>query len=647
MNTYDGKNIKVLEGLEPVRTRPGMYTNGVSWRGINHLVYEIVDNSVDEASSGYCDTIRVILNEDGSCTVSDNGRGIPVDIHPTKKIPTERVILTTLHAGGKFDNTSYKNSSGLHGVGSSVVNALSEFLKIEVKRNKKIWYDSYHRGIPDTEIKENELLDFKNIEDESTGTTITFKPDLQIFPDITFHEKEIKERLHHTAYLNPSLTLYYEDRRNPKAIEKITYHEPDGIDNYMKELNKDKEVLNKVIKLKDSFDGDKGKIEVEIAIQYTNTFEEHLYGFCNNLYTEEGGTQITGFKSSLTSIINQYAKKTGVLKEKDENFTGDDARNGITAIIVVKHPDPVFEGQTKTKLDNQDAAKAVSYTLTNNLPLALDKDPDGLKKILNQALKSVKIRKAEEKSKKVLLEPSGKKKFSFDSNGKLADCLSKDPSERELFICEGESAAGSAKDGRNKQTQAILPIRGKILNCQKAQMNRVLANAEIKTLIYALGCGFLEGYGDDFDISKLRYDKICIMTDADTDGNHIASLLITLFYNLFPEIILDGHLYRTTPPLYGVTAKNGLEYLYDDKALEKYRKSHPGKLKLQRFKGLGEMNAEELYESTMNPATRTLKRITMKDVKEADSIIDTLMGLDVEPRKKYIVDHAIDAKLDL
>ncbi len=634
---YDASSIIVLEGLEAVRKRPGMYIGSVSTRGLNHLVYEIVDNAVDEHLAGYCSHIYVTLEADGSATVEDNGRGIPVGKHE-KGISAERLVFTTLHAGGKFDDSAYKTSGGLHGVGSSVVNALSTRLTVQVKNGGRIYEDSYERGNPVTELVDG-LLPVVGRTKES-GTKINFLPDDTIFDRTRFKEDDIKSRMHETAYLNPELTIVFEDKRKEQT-EHIEYHEPDGIIGFIRDMNKSKESICDVIYFKGESEG----ISVEGALQYINEFHENVMGFCNNIYNSEGGTHLTGFKTAFTNIINTYARDLNILKEKDANFTGTDVRNGMTAVISLKHPDPRFEGQTKTKLDNQDAAKVVSKIASDELVRYFDRNLDILKNVIGCAEKAAKIRKSEERAKTNMLT---KQKFSFDSNGKLANCESKDAGKCEIFIVEGDSAGGSAKMARNRAYQAILPIRGKILNVEKASIDKVLANAEIKTMIYAFGCGFSEGYGNDFDISKLRYDKIIIMADADVDGAHISTLLLTLFYRFMPELIYEGHVYLAMPPLYkAMPSKGEEEYLYDDKALEKYRKRHKGPFTLQRYKGLGEMDASQLWETTLNPETRILKQVAIEDARMASEVTEMLMGTDVPPRKAFIYEHATDAELDI
>ncbi|RHR03186.1 DNA gyrase subunit B [Clostridium sp. AF20-7] len=633
---YDADSITVLEGLEAVRKRPGMYIGSVGTKGLNHLIYEIVDNSVDEHLAGACSQIRVTLEADGSCTVRDNGRGIPVEMHK-KGVAAERIVLSTLHAGGKFDNNAYKTSGGLHGVGSSVVNALSAHLEVNIYKNGQIHHDAYERGIPTVELIDG-LLPVVG-KTRETGTEINFLPDPEIFEKTRFKADWLKSRLHETAYLNPKLTILYENKRAGEA-EKVTYSEPDGIVAYVRELNSTKTPIHDPI----YFKGVSDQIEVEVAFQFVDAFEENVLGFCNNIFTQEGGTHLAGFKTRFTQMINSYAKELGILKEKDTKFTGPDTRNGMTAVVAVKHPDPIFEGQTKTKLASADATKAVFSVTGDELQLYFDRNLEVLKAIIACAEKSAKIRKAEERAKTNMLTKS---RFSFDSNGKLANCESREAEKCEIFIVEGDSAGGSAKMGRNRRYQAILPIRGKILNVEKASMDKVLANAEIKTMINAFGCGFSEGYGNDFDIAKLRYHKIVLMTDADVDGSHIDTLLLTFLYRFMPELIQNGHVYIAMPPLFKVIPKKGKEeYLYDEKALERYRRTHTGEFTLQRYKGLGEMDAEQLWETTLNPENRVLKRVEIEDARMASEITEMLMGSDVPPRRQFIYDHADEAEID-
>ena len=636
-NTYDADSISILEGLEAVRKRPGMYIGSVSTKGLNHLIYEIVDNAVDEHLAGYCDKIQVILEKDGSATVIDNGRGVPVGMHQ-KGVSAARIVYTTLHAGGKFDDTAYKTSGGLHGVGSSVVNALSIYMDVKISREGAIHHDRYERGIPVVEL-ENGLLPVIG-KTRKTGTEVNFLPDDTIFEKTRFKAEEVKSRLHETAYLNPNLTIIFVDRRGAQT-EHIEYHEEDGILGFIRDLNQKKEAIHEPIYFKGESEG----IEVEVVFQYVNEFHENVLGFCNNIYNAEGGTHLTGFKTTFTTAMNQYARELGILKEKDSNFTGADIRNGMTAIVSIKHPDPRFEGQTKTKLDNPDAAKATGKVTGEEIVRYFDRNLDTLKKVISCAEKAAKIRKTEEKAKTNLLT---KQKYSFDSNGKLANCESRDASKCEIFIVEGDSAGGSAKTARDRSYQAILPIRGKILNVEKASIDKVLANAEIKTMINAFGCGFSEGYGNDFDITKLRYNKIIIMADADVDGAHISTLLLTLFYRFMPELIFEGHVYIAMPPLYKAMPKKGEEeYLYDHKALERYRKRQKGPFTLQRYKGLGEMDADQLWETTLNPETRMLKLVEIEDARMASSVTEMLMGSEVPPRRAFIYENATEAELDI
>lgn len=636
---YDASSITVLEGLEPVRVRPGMYIGSVGTRGLNHLIYEIVDNSVDEHLAGYCRNIWVTLTADGACTVRDDGRGIPVGMHQ-KGVSAERIVLTTLHAGGKFDDKAYKTSGGLHGVGSSVVNALSQRMRVRVYQGGKIYEDSYERGKPTTELV-NGLLPVIG-KTKETGTEISFIPDPEIFEKTRFKEEWLKSRLHETAYLNPELTIHYADQRG-EVPETIEYHEPEGIIAFVKELNKDSEPVTPEI----YFRGESEGTTLECCIQFCDNFEENILGFCNNIFTQEGGTHIVGFKTKFTQLINSYARQLGILKEKDANFTGADTRNGMTAVIAIKFPDPIFEGQTKTKLASADAAKYVQSIVDAELQHYFDRNVEVVKAIIGCAEKSAKIRRAEEKAKTNMLSKS---KYSFDSNGKLANCISKDPEKCEIFIVEGDSAGGSAKTCRDRQTQAILPLRGKILNVEKASMDKVLANAEIKTMINTFGCGFSEGYGNDFDISKLRYNKIILMTDADVDGSHIDTLLLTFLYRFMPDLIREGHVYVSMPPLYQAiphSKKEASEYLYDEAALTKYQKKHKaGSYELKRFKGLGEMNPEQLWETTLNPENRVLKRVEIEDGRMASEVTSMLMGSDVGPRRDFIHDHANEAVID-
>ena len=636
---YNADSITVLEGLDPVRARPGMYIGGVGQKGLNHLIYEILDNSVDEHLAGFCKKIWVTLEADGSCTVEDDGRGLPVDLHQ-KGVSAERVILTTLHAGGKFDHDSYKTSGGLHGVGSSVVNALSRYMTVEVSRDGLLYRDTYERGIPTTKLEKG-LLPVVG-KSKHTGTKINFLPDDEIFERTVFRADWLKSRLHETAYLNPELTIHYRDLREGTQEEQ-TFSEPEGLRAYVASLNKGQETVTPVIYFKDSYEGS----EVEVCLQFVDAFEENIHGFCNNIFTQEGGTHITGFKTKFTQLVNLYARQLGLLKEKDDNFTGSDTRNGMTCVVALKFPEPIFEGQTKTKLASAEASTAVAAVTGEKLEHYFDRNVEVIKSIISCAEKSAKIRKQEEKAKTNMLSRS---KFSFDSNGKLKVCTSKDPEKCEIFIVEGDSAGGSAGTGRNREFQAILPIRGKILNVEKASIDKVLANAEIKTMINTFGCGFSEGYGNDFDITKLRYHKIILMTDADVDGSHIDTLLLTFFYRFMPELIYNGHVYVSMPPLYLVTpkGKDGTpRYLYDDRELQKYQKEHdPSTFDLKRFKGLGEMDPPDLWATTLDPERRVLKQVEIEDARLASEVTEMLMGSDVGPRRQFIYEHAHEAELD-
>ncbi len=626
---YNASSIQVLEGLEPVRKRPGMYIGSTTVKGLNHLVYEIVDNSVDESLAGYCSEITVTLRSDGGVGVLDNGRGIPVDLH-SKGVPAERVIMTTLHAGGKFDNTSYKTSGGLHGVGSSVVNALSKLMIVRVYKDGKIYEDSYEYGKPTTALVEK-LLPVVG-KTKRHGTEVIFYPDDTIFETVRFKASSIEQRLHETAYLNAGLTLTFINERDGK--EPVVFHETDGIAGFVRELTKEKEQITDVI----SFHTEKDNMQLDCAFCYTNDFDETLLGYCNNINTVEGGTHIAGFKTAFTKLINQYARELGILKEKDANFTGADTRHGITAIISLRHPEPRFEGQTKTKLDNTDVTPAVAFMTTTECELYFDRNVEVLKTVIGCAQKAASLRKAEEKTRANL--PS---KLSLADNGKLAKQESNKAEECEIFIVEGDSAGGSAKVARNRLTQAVLPIRGKTLNVEKAGWDKVMANKELVTMIVTFGTGIQ----DNFDISKLKYDKIIIMADADVDGAHIATLLLTFFYRFMPELIVSGHVYVAVPPLYKVEGKKSDIYLYSDKELEQYRKKHPGNITLQRYKGLGEMDSKQLWETTMNPQNRVLKKIEISDAAEASAVVSLLMGSEVEPRKNYIFEHGSEAAIDI
>jgi len=635
--TYNSSSIRVLEGLEAVRLRPGMYIGSTGPKGLHHLVNEIVDNSIDEYLAGYCTNIDVILEKDGSITVIDNGRGIPIDLHE-KGVSASRIIFTVLHAGGKFDNSSYKVAGGLHGVGAAVVNALSKRFSATIYKDGLIYKDEYKDGgIPQTELVNGLLPSVGNT--RKIGTEINFLPDDTIFETIEFKPEIIKKRLKELSYLNKGLRISFYNKRDNE--EKIEYYSEEGIIGLLKEINSDKNT-----KIDDIFyfTGKKDNIEVEIAIQYINDFSESIISFCNNINTVEGGTHVSGLKTALTRIINQYARELGVLKDKDENFEGRDIRNGLTAIISIRHPNPQYEGQTKTKLGNSEVRAIVDEIFSIEAQNFFDRNIEILEKIIDIASQSAKLRQAEEKLKGKLLNKS----MALAVNGKLAACKrTTKPEDAELFIVEGDSAGGSAKQGRNREFQAILPLRGKILNIEKQNIANILKNTEITTLISTLGCGFGEGLGDDFNISKLKYHKIIIMTDADVDGAHIRTLLLTFFYRYMPELIYEGKVYIAMPPLYKITNGKKEIYFYDDKELEEYMKNNKGNISIQRYKGLGEMNPEQLWETTMNPKTRILKQVTIDDFFEADNITSILMGKNARKRQKFIKAKAYLAEVDI
>jgi DNA gyrase subunit B len=632
--SYSAKNIEVLKGLEPVRLRPGMYIGNTGRSGLNHLVQELIDNSVDEHLAGYCKNIYVSINEDGSATVSDDGRGVPVDIHATEGIPAERVVYTVLHAGGKFNGNTYKISGGLHGVGSAVVNALSKKLIVDVARDGYLYHDSYEYGNPTTELIDGNLPKEK-LKTRRTGTTVTLYPDESIFETVKFKADAIRQRIKETCYLNPELTITFENKRDGK--EPIVFHQPGGLSAFVEDISEGLTHTSPVV----AISGEKDGISADIVFLMTEDGEENIIGFTNNITNPEGGTHVTGFKTGFAKLINNYARnELGLLKDKDSNLSGADIRSGMQAIISVKHPDPQFEGQTKTKLSNTDVTKAVDDIVKEQLTVYFDRNYEVLKDICDRAV-ALSKKKAMDKSKINI------SKFSFEGNGKLAKQESNDAEKCEIFIVEGDSAGGSAKTARNRKYQAILPLRGKILNVEKKPVAKVLENAEIKALINAFGCGFLQGYGNDFDISKLNYNKIIIMTDADVDGAHIATLLLTFFYRFFPDLIREGHIYIAIPPLYRVGEGKNIKYLYSDDELAKYRKTHQNKFMIQRYKGLGEMDADQLYETTMDPDNRVLKQVSINSIVEANQLTQTLMGTEVAPRREYIETHSMDAVLDI
>ncbi|AJD93538.1 DNA gyrase subunit B (plasmid) [Jeotgalibacillus malaysiensis] len=634
-SAYDGSSIDILDGLEAVRKRPGMYIGSTGTKGLHHLVWEIVDNSIDEHLGGHCDTIYVTVRKDNSIEVRDNGRGIPVDVHPKTGYSAARVIFTILHAGGKFNNNGYAFSGGLHGVGASVVNALSTYVEVEVHKNGQVYFDRYENGGNPT-VKLNKKGELPIIgETSQTGTVVRFLPDNTIFETTTWNMETIERRMQESAFLNKGLTIVL---KNEKTGYEKTFHEEKGIEGFLTLMNEDKNTLTDII----SFSGKSNGIIVDIAMQYTSDFSEQVISYCNNITTIEGGTHVTGLRSGLTRLMNNYGKELGVTKE---TLDGKDIRTGLVAVISIKHPDPQYEGQTKGKLGSTDARSAVEDVVMNEAPKHFDVFVEDAKKILENALRALKMRKAEDKAK-VNFQSKG---IQLQTNGKLILAGSRNPEECELFIVEGDSAGGTAKTGRDRRMQAILPLRGKVLNVEKTNMDKALKNSEIQTLFSALGCGF----GDNFDIKKLRYKKIIILTDADVDGSHIRTLLLTLLYRFSPELIHEGLIYRGLPPLYKVILntsgkKEVYHYAYSDRELNEMKKEFGSKIRnIQRFKGLGEMNADQLWDTTMNPETRRLGRIEIESAIEADRVTSLLMGEKVEPRRQFIYDHADDAKITI
>ncbi len=642
MSNYSGSDIVILEGLEAVRKRPGMYIGSTGTRGLHHMIWEILDNGIDEHLAGVCDELHLTLLKDGGVVIEDNGRGVPVDLHPVKKIPTVRVVYTILHAGGKFNSDVYKVSGGLHGVGASVVNALSSKMTVEVRKDGKIYRDEYRDGgKPVTKLEKGLLPVVGKCAKNNTGTTVTFYPDDSIFETVEFKPETIRKKLKEIAYLNKNLKIVFKDEHTGE--EKV-YLEEFGIQSYIQYINREAAVLHKDVIY---IEGKSGDIEVEVAFQYTQSYGEQINSYCNRINVADGGTLVTGFKIALTRIMNQYARELNFLKNNEDNFDGKDIRNGIVAIVSIKHPDPQFESQTKNKLGNTDAKTAVDEVFNLEAQRYFDKNVEVLKRILENVHKSYKARTASDKARKTVM----KQLLDVDTKSKLAACSSKKAEECEIYIVEGDSAGGTVKTARNRRTQAVLPLRGKILNVEKAPLEKILVNNEIKTMIAAFGCGI----GENFDISKLRYDKIIILTDADVDGAHISTLLLTFFYRFMPELIYQGKIYRGLPPLYRVSYEDTSkkkkqkvsEYLFNDFELEKFRKTGKKILDLQRYKGLGEMDDTQLWETTLDPDSRILAQVSISDTVEADEVTDLLMGSNVPPRRQFIMEEAKYANLDI
>lgn len=630
---YDESQIQVLEGLEAVRKRPGMYIGSTSVRGLHHLVWEVVDNSIDEALAGRCDRISVTVNEDNSITVVDNGFGIPVGINPKLGKSTVEVVMTVLHAGGKFGGEGYKISGGLHGVGVSVVNALSEWLEVEVRREGKIHFQRYERGVPQADLKITG-------ETKDHGTTVTFKPDPEVFTETTVYDYgTLETRIRELAFLNRGITIILEDKREEDQKKKEFFFEG-GIKSFVEYLNRNREVLHEPPIY---IEGEKENLIVEVAMQYNDSYSSNLYSYANNIHTHEGGTHESGFKSALTRVVNDYARKNNLLKDSDSNLSGDDVREGLTAIISVKIADPQFEGQTKTKLGNSEARTITEQLFSEHFQIFLEENPATAKKVIGKAVMAARAREAARKARELTRRKNALEVSSLP--GKLADCSTKNAEISELYLVEGDSAGGTAKQGRDRMFQAILPLRGKIINVEKARLDKALSNEEVRTIITALGTGI----GDDFNIEKARYHKIVIMTDADVDGAHIRTLLLTFFYRYMRPLIEEGYVYIAQPPLYKLTQGKTIRYAYNDRMKEEVMKEMTGKGKIdvQRYKGLGEMNAGQLWETTMDPESRTLLQVSSQDALDSDQVFEMLMGDRVEPRREFIQEYARQANLDI
>ena len=629
LNHYNANDIQILEGLEAVRRRPGMYVGGTDVKALHHLIYEVVDNSIDEALAGVCNRISVTIHEDDSVTVEDNGRGIPVDIHPERGISALQVVMTVLHAGGKFGGGSYKVSGGLHGVGVSAVNALSEWCEVTVRREGKIYFQRYERGIPQAPVKQ--IGTYKG---DETGTSTTFKFDREIFKgDVNYRFDTLVTRFREMAFVARGVTIMLKDEREDR---EMTFHFEGGIASFVRYLNKNKEVLHEPIYGEKEIDN----VGIEFVVQYTDSYAESVYTFANTINTIDGGTHLTGLRTAVTRSINDYARKVGLLKDSDPNFSGDDTREGMTAIVSIKHPDPQFESQTKVKLMNPEVQTYVQQVVGDTFSTFLEENPAAAKAIIQKCLTSARARDAAKKARDLVIRKSALESMTLP--GKLADCSERDPAKTELYIVEGDSAGGSAKQGRDRHFQAILPLRGKILNTERARLDKILDNREVKSLISALGTSV----GDTFDISGLRYNRIIIMTDADVDGAHIRTLLLTFFFRYMQPLIEEGHLFIAQPPLYRISARNQIYYAYSDAEKDELVAKLGGmnKVSISRYKGLGEMNPEQLWETTMNPENRTLLQVTIEDAAEADRTFDMLMGSQVPPRRRFIQTHAKEVR---
>ena len=630
ISSYGAKDIQVLEGLEAVRRRPGMYVGGTDLKALHHLVYEVVDNSIDEALAGVCNRIEITIHPDSSVTVVDNGRGIPVDIHPQKKVSALEVVMTTLHAGGKFGGGSYKVSGGLHGVGVSAVNALSEWCEVEVLRDDKVYFQRYERGVPLEQVKE-----IRSGPKNSTGTKTTFKFDPLIFKtEVDFRFETLVQRFREMAFVTRGITIYLLDERSHR---EMTFYFEGGITSFVRYLNRNREQLHPVVYIEKQVEG----IGIEAAIQYTDSYNESVYSFANTINTIDGGTHMTGLRAATTRVINDYSRRTGLLKDADVNFSGDDTREGMTAIISIKHPDPQFESQTKVKLMNPEVQTYVQQVVGEAFSTFLEENPSAAKVIISKCLTSARARDAARKARDLVIRKSALESLTLP--GKLADCSERDSSKTELYIVEGDSAGGSAKQGRDRHFQAILPLRGKILNTERARLDKILSNNEVKALISALGTGV----GDNFDLSGLRYGRVVIMTDADVDGSHIRTLLLTFFFRYMQSMIEEGHLYIAQPPLFRIAYKNSVRYAYNENEKNRIIKelgTAAEKATLSRYKGLGEMNPQQLWETTMNPENRTLLLVSIDDAAEADRTFDMLMGSAVPPRTRFIQTHARDVR---